>query len=228
MSADRACSSLNSESEQIYAADSVICSNDANGASKRYGVEWSNYYLLNDWLLLDADFAWMHARYANRNHNGQFGDDIPSSVPKVASIGITARHLGPWTLDAKLRYRGEEPLSQDGSLTGPSAFVTNLRAERHLSPSTTLSFDVLNLFDRRYYDIAYEQDYRVNPTSRVVPEGITVHPGKLSELRVTLRLSLQRAMETFSPRHLFLINFASLSAWASGWLLIRSRLETCA
>lgn len=182
--------SLNSESELIYSADSAIGSTDPNGASKRYGVEWSNHYALNDWLLLDLDLAWTHARYANKNDNGEVGDFIPNSVPKVATFGFTARNLGPWTFDAKLRYIGKYPLSQDGTLVGPSAFVTNLRLQRKQGSSASLSLDVLNLFDRKYYDTAYEQDYRVTPTSPIVPAGITVHPGEPREYRLTLRMRL--------------------------------------
>lgn len=59
-----------------------------------------------------------------------------------------------------------------------------------LTKSVTLSLDVLNLFDRRYDDIAYEQDYRISPTAPEVPDGITVHPGEPREFRLTLKLSL--------------------------------------
>jgi hypothetical protein len=180
--------SLNSESELIYDADSVIGSTDPNGASKRYGVEWSNHYVLNNWLLFDADLAWTHARYANDNDNGQLGADIPNAVPKVASVGLTAHDVGPWSADIKLRYIGKYPLSQDGTLAGPSAVVTNFRVQRKLTPWATLSVDGLNIFNRQYYDIAYEQDYRVTPTSPTVPDGITVHPGEPREFRLTLKL----------------------------------------
>ena len=180
--------SLDSESELIYDADSAIGSTDPNGASKRYGIEWNNHYVLNDKLLFDADLAWTHARYAHENDNGELGDQIPNAVPKVASIGFTAHDLGPWSGDIKLRYIGRYPLSQDGSLVGPSAVVTNVRVQRELSDWAALSLDGLNIFNRKYDDIAYEQDYRVAPTSPIVPNGITVHPGEPREVRVTLRM----------------------------------------
>ena len=52
------------------------------------------------------------------------------------------------------------------------------------------SRDVLNVFDRKYYDIAYEQDYRLSPTAPIVPAGITGHPGEPRQVRLTLRLKL--------------------------------------
>ncbi len=54
----------------------------------------------------------------------------------------------------------------------------------------SLAFNVLNLFDRKFYDIAYAQDYRVSPGSPVVPSGVTVHPGEPRELRATLAVKL--------------------------------------
>ena len=180
--------SLNSASELLYSADSG--GTNINGASKRYGVEWNNHMRLNDWMLFDADLAWTHARYANQNDNGNVGDQIPNAVGKVASMGLSVHDLDKWSGDIKLRYIGQYPLSQDGTLRAPAAITTNVRVQRELNSWAALSVDVLNLFDRRYYDIAYEQDYRITPTSPVVPNGITVHPGEPREVRVTLRLKL--------------------------------------
>jgi outer membrane receptor protein involved in Fe transport len=179
--------SLNSASELLYSADSG--GTEANGASKRYGVEWNNHMTINSWLLFDADLAWTHARYANRNDNGELGDLIPNAVSRVASVGLSA-HDGAWSGDIKFRYIGGYPLTQDGSLKAPSAFVTNLRVQREINDWASVSLDALNLLDRKYYDIAYGQDYQISPTSPLVPNGITVHPGEPREFRVTLRLKL--------------------------------------
>jgi outer membrane receptor for monomeric catechols len=60
--------------------------------------------------------------------------------------------------------------------------------QRELSSWAALSLDVLNLFDRNYYEIAYEQDYRITPTSPVVPNGVTVHPGEPRQFRLSMNL----------------------------------------
>jgi outer membrane receptor protein involved in Fe transport len=182
--------SLNSDSEIIYDADSANGSTTPNGASERVGVEWNNHMRINRWLYADADFAWTRAHYATMNDNGQLGDDIPNAVGKVASFGIAMQHYGPWSAELNTRYIGSYPLSQDGTLVGPSAIVTNLRVQRDITPNVTLSLDVLNLFDRQYYDISYEQDYQITPASPVVPNGITVHPGEGREARLTLRVRI--------------------------------------
>jgi len=181
---------LNSESELVFDADSAVGSTTPNGASRRYGVEWSNHYVLNDWLLADVDLAYTHARFANENDNGELGNHIPNAVPKVGSIGLTVHDVDDWSGDIKLRYIGRYPLSQDNTLVGSSAIVTNMRIGRTLTPSVSLSLDVLNLFDRKYYDIEYQQDYRASLASASVPSGVTVHPGEPRELRLTLDIKL--------------------------------------
>ncbi len=178
--------SLNAASELLYAADSG--GTQINGASRRYGIEWNNHMVISDWLLFDADLAWTHARYANENDNGDIGDQIPNAVSKVASVGLSVHDVGAWSAAVKLRYIGRYPLAQDGILRAPSAITTNLRVQRTLTSWASLSLDMLNLFDRRFYDIAYQQDYQVSPTSTVVPDGVTVHPGEPRQVRVTLNL----------------------------------------
>lgn len=45
--------------------------------------------------------------------------------------------------------------------------------------------EVLNLFNRKYFDITYAQDYQVAPASPIA--GITVHPGEPLQLRVSMK-----------------------------------------
>jgi outer membrane receptor protein involved in Fe transport len=176
--------SLNSDSELVYTADSG--STSPNGASTRYGLEWDNHMIANRWLALDVNLAWTHAGYATMNDNGTQGDLIPNATDKVALLSATM-HQGAWSGGVETRYIGDYPLTQDGSLMAPSAAVTNLRVQREFSKDFSVQLDVLNLFNRQYYDIAYAQDYRVTTTSPVVPSGITVHPGEPLQLRVTAK-----------------------------------------
>ena len=180
---------LQSNSEIIYSADSGIGSTTPNGASKRVGVEWNNHYNPRSWLLIDANLAWTRARYETMNDNGQLGDMIPNAVNKVGLLSVTARNIGPWSGSLQTRYIGSYPLTQDGSQMAPDALVTNLKVQRALDKDTDVALDILNLFNRHYYDIAYNQDYQTtayNPATLNL-NGITVHPGEPREYRVTLK-----------------------------------------
>ena len=185
---------LDSDSELVYSADSAIGSTEANGASKRHGFEWNNHLVLNRWLLVDADMAWTHARYADANANGETGNDIPNAVSRVGLFGLTLHELGPWSAGLVTRFIGAYPLSQDGALAAPAAVVSNLLVKRAITPRCSVQLDVLNLFDRKFYDIAYEQDYQVRNSAGVlqpaVPNGVTVHPGEPREFRLSLDFRL--------------------------------------
>lgn len=180
---------LDSDSELVYSADADIGSTSPNGASHRYGLEWNNSWVAEPWLLFDANMAWTHARYARMNDNGALGDAIPNAVSKVFSWAATARQ-GSWSAGLNWRYIGPYPLTQDGSQTAPSALVTNFRLRNQITPAVGWSLEVLNLFNRAYYDIAYNQDYQSSPSlSTLNPNGITVHPGEPRQLRLSLNIS---------------------------------------
>lgn len=176
--------SLDSDSEIVYSADAG--GTLPKGASRRYGVEWNNHWAANRLLQIDADFAWTHARYAVMNDNGNTGNLIPNAVSRVALLRAAIQDFWPWSAGVETRYIGAYPLAQDGSLTAPSAIVTHLRVRRDISLGTTISFDALNLFNRQYYDIAYQQAYQASPASPPVASGMTAHPGEPRQLRITL------------------------------------------
>ena len=178
---------LDSDSELVYVADEG--GTEANGATKRQGIELNNHLVLNRWLLVDADMAWTHARYADAN--GSQGNLIGNAVSRVGLFGVTLHALGPWSAGLVTRYIGSYPLSQDGSLKAQSSFVANLQVKRDLTPRMSVQVDVLNLFDRKFYDIEYEQDYRVVALRDApVTDGVTVHPGEPRALRVSLNVKL--------------------------------------
>jgi len=185
---------LHSNSEITYAADSVIGSTEPNGATTRVGLEWNNHYNLNRWLLLDANMAWTKARFDQYQTNAavtsynQTGQMVPNAVAKVGLFNATIRGLEGWTVSLQTRYIGTYPLTYDGALAAPDALVTNMKIQKALYKNTDISLDVLNLFNRHYYDVSYNQDYQptLNPATLNL-NGVSVHPGEPREYRLTLK-----------------------------------------
>ena len=175
---------LDSNSELIYSADFDLGNTQANGASKRWGVEWNNHMVARPWLLFDADLAWTQAHYVGDNANGLPGNNIPNAVNKVAVLGVTVQNLGAWSASSELRYIGSCPLTQDNRMRQPASAVTNVRVQRDFG-GFAIAADVLNLFNREYDDIAYEQEYALKGQAPV--DGMTVHPGEPRELRISVR-----------------------------------------
>ena len=155
---------LAAASELLFVGDAGTT--EASRPSRRYGVEWTNLYVLADWLAIDADLAWSHARF--RDHDPLVGDYIPGAVSTTANIGITLDHLGPWFGSLRLRYFGPRPLIEDNTVRSASSALTNLRVGYRLAPRTQLALDVYNLFDRKVSDIDYYYASRLRSEAEAV------------------------------------------------------------
>jgi len=170
---------LDFDSELVYVGDAGAT--EASAASRRRGVEWNNRYVPAPWFLLDADFAWTHARFAN-------GDRIPNAVDKVASLAATLRELGPWSASLQWRYLGSGALVEDNSVRSKSSLTSNLRVGRKFGDKVEATLDVFNLFDRPVDDIQYF--YESQPPGRPAAADVHVHPAEPRTLRLSLRVAL--------------------------------------
>ncbi|MFN6996757.1 MAG: TonB-dependent receptor [Aquincola tertiaricarbonis] len=169
---------LDFDSELVYIGDAGAT--EASSGSRRRGIEFNNRWTPVRWFLLDADFAWTHARFDN-------GDRIPNAVDKVASVAATLRELGPWSASIQWRYLGSGALVEDNSQRSKSSLTTNLRLGWQLQPRTELTLDVFNLFDRKVDDIQYYYESQL-PGEATATAGRHVHPAEPRSVRVTLNM----------------------------------------
>jgi len=170
---------LDFDSELVYVGDAGAT--EPNLPSRRHGIEWNNRYVPLRGLLVDADLAWTHARFADGVSR------IPNAVDKVASIAVTARDLGPWLASVQWRYLGSGALVEDNSVRSPSSTTTNLRVSRKLGAKAELTLDVFNLLDRQVNDIEYFYASRL-PSEAAPVADRHVHPAEPRTLRLTLRM----------------------------------------
>jgi len=173
---------LDIASELLFVGDAG--STEASRPSRRYGVEWTNFYTPADWLAFDADLAWSHARFRDDAPEGRF---IPGAVTTTANLGLTVDHLGPWFGALRLRYFGPRPLSEDNSVRAPGVALTNLRLGYRLDAGTRVMVDIFNLFDRRANDIEYWYESQL-PTESAPASDRHVHPAEPRSLRLTLSI----------------------------------------
>lgn len=171
---------LDAASELLFVGDAGTT--EPSRPSRRYGVEWTNFYTPNDWLAFDADLSWSHARFKD---TAPEGDYIPGAVTTTANFGMTVDHIGPWFGAIRLRYFGPRPLIEDNSVKSQASALTNMRVGYRFDKSTNISLDVYNLFDRKVNDIEYWYDSQLaNATSPVFDRH--VHPTEPRIFRVTL------------------------------------------
>src|SRR4029079_14699985 len=96
-----------------------------------------------DWLTLDADYAWSHARFTEFD---PAGDPIPNAVHTVLSMGLTADHPSGWFGGARLRYFGSAPLIEDNSVRSDSTLIVNADVGYRFANGISASITGLNLF----------------------------------------------------------------------------------
>jgi len=173
---------LDFDSELVYVGDAGAT--EANRPSKRHGVEWNNRYVPTPWLLIDADLAWTHARFADFD---AAGNRIPNAVDKVGSLAVTVRELGPWSASLQWRYLGSGSLIEDNSVRSRSSLTTNLRLSRKLWDKAELTVDVFNLMDRKLNDIEYFYESQLPGEAAAVADR-HVHPAEPRTVRVTLKM----------------------------------------
>lgn len=173
---------LHSDSELVFLGDAGTT--EPTGQSERYGVEWTNYYKPNDWLTLDADFAFTSAHYQDVPHSES---DIPNSVGQVIGAGVVALLPYDFFATARVRYFGHVPLNETGTAYMGDTTLVNLGAGYQYQ-KLKFEVDVFNLFDSKANDIAYYYESRY-PQNAAAEEGIMIHPVMPRQVRATVTLN---------------------------------------
>ena len=139
-------------SELVFIGDEGVT--EPKGASRRHGIEWSNYITPADGWIIDADIAWSQARFKEANvDNG--GRRVPNAIPLTASLGLAADSGGAWFGGLRLRYLGAYALEETGEQKSAAFWMASLKAGYRITPKLQITLDVLNLFDKKANDIEY-------------------------------------------------------------------------
>jgi hydrogenase/urease accessory protein HupE len=178
---------LDIDSELVFVGDAGTT--EASRPSRRYGIEWANYYNLTKNLTLDADFSFSHAEFRNNpidTSTGQpIGREIPGSVESVIAAGISYHADNGLFGSLRLRYFGPRPLMEDNSFRSGETILLNAQVGYRINKTWTVSAEVLNLLDRRDHDIDYAYESRVSPTATPQTE-IHFHPVEPIQVRFAL------------------------------------------
>jgi len=166
-------------SELIFVGDAS--STEPSGRSERHGVEWSNYYQVNDSLTLDADLSFSKARYVGVprevNH-------ITNSVGRVISAGAVVQLPFHTFTSLRLRHFGDIPLNDTGSLTAGNTTLVNWGLG-YQHKDLKFELDLFNLLGSKSNDTAYAYTSRLPGEAAEGVDGILKHPVEPRMLRLT-------------------------------------------
>ena len=173
---------LDIDSELLFVGDAG--ETEPSRASRRRGIEWNNHYIAAPGILVDFDLAMSRARYADRD---PAGDDIPGSLNRVVSLGLTLEGRGRWYGGFELRHFGPRPLIEDGSVRSASTTLAYARAGYRITPRTRLTLDLFNLFDRKASDIDYYYASRLPGEAADGVDDVHFHPVEPRSMRLSLQ-----------------------------------------
>jgi hypothetical protein len=171
---------LDFDSELTYAGDAGTT--EAGPPSRRYGVEFSNYYKPLKWLSIDLDLAYARARSRGDLPERSY---IPGAIEGTGQLAVTVDDGGPYSGSLKLRFFGPRPLIEDNSVRSKQSLTLNGRLGWKIKKGLTLELEAFNLTNRR--DSAIDYYYASQLKGEAAPvEDIHFHPIESRSLRATL------------------------------------------
>ncbi len=169
---------LDIDSELLFVGDAGAT--EVSRPSRRYGVEWANFYNITPGLTLDADLSWSHAEF--RDDEPGIGRHIPGSIESVIAAGISYRADCGFFSSLRLRYFGPRPLTENNSVRSSETILLNAQIGYRFNDTWAFTADLFNLLDRRDQDITYFYESRVSP-GQAASEQVHFHPVEPIQVR---------------------------------------------
>jgi hypothetical protein len=155
---------------------------DPSGATRRYGVEFANFYHLTPAIALDGDVSFTHARYRQETNGGVY---VANSIGTVLTGGATVNAGGGFFGSLRARYFGPQPIIETGAVDEPSSLTFNGRIGWR-GRDWEVAVDLLNILNRQNDDIAYYYTSRLPGEPAAGVSGVQIHPAEPRTLRFSV------------------------------------------
>jgi hypothetical protein len=171
-------------SELLFVGDAGTT--EAGRPSRRYGVEWTNYWRLKPWLTTDLDLSFSRARFTD---DDPIGGSIPGALDRVIAGGVTFEPRRGVFGSLRVRHFGPRPLIEDASVNSRATTLWNAEVGYQLSASAQIVVEGFNLFDARVPDIDYFYRSRLQGEPAEGVADVHTHPALPRSARVGLRFT---------------------------------------
>jgi hypothetical protein len=178
---------LDFDSELIYVGDSG--STEEGPATRRLGVEITNYIYPHPWVNLDLDVSFSRARFRDVPADEAF---VPGALNRVVSAGIGVNPpagvaAGPFG-SVRLRHFGPRALLEDNSVKSSQTSLVNGEIGYKVSERVRIAAEGFNLLNAKVSDIDYFFESQLRDEPEPV-EDIHFHAAIPRSVRVALRVS---------------------------------------
>ncbi len=169
---------LESDSELVYVGDAGNI--EAGDASRRYGIEWSNYWRPQSWLYIDTEVTVTESEFIGS------GEEIENAVPVSFSSGISIGEGTGAFASLRSRYFSPRPLNGDGSIESDDAFQLNARVGYRTENDWEFAIEALNLLDAKDNDVEYYYASRLRGEPAAGIEDVHLHPYEPFQIRFSV------------------------------------------
>lgn len=171
---------LFSEEELVYVGDAGIV--EPSGKSRRYGLDFGFRYQLTDWLYLDSDITWTHARSIEEISGNDF---IPLAPDFTYTGGISVIDFDGFSGGLQMRYLDKRPANEDNSIEARGYFISDLNVNYRWK-QFTLGLTIENLFDSEWNEAQFATTSQLQNETVPVSE-LHFTPGTPFYARMNLR-----------------------------------------
>ena len=172
---------LGIDSELLFVGDAGTT--EAGRPSRRFGLEWTNYWRPRPWITADVDVAFSRARFRDAD---PAGNNIPGAIDRVASGGLTVESKHPLFGSVRVRHFGPRPLIEDASVKSDATTLWNGEVGYRFSSKVSLVVEAFNLFDAEVADVDYFYTSRLQGEPAGGVDDIHTHPTLPRSARVRL------------------------------------------
>ncbi|WP_299594674.1 TonB-dependent receptor [uncultured Microbulbifer sp.] len=175
---------LDLDSELLFVGDAG--NTEASRPSERRGAELGVYWFASERISAELEVSYTDAQFADRD---AAGNEVPGSIPLVASAALNYQGDRGWFASVHLRHFGAYPLIEDRSVQSEGSSLVNVRMGRDFDNSWRLQLDLLNALDSGDHDVDYFYASRLPGEGAEGVEDIHYHIFEPRTLRASLRYS---------------------------------------
>ena len=152
------------EQEFVYVGDEGVV--EPSGETMRKGVDLSARYQVLDWLYFNYDVNYTFARSLNTPEEESF---IPLAPEATMVSGLNAKFKSGFYGGLNLRYMGDRPANEDGSIIAQGYSVVDMNLGYNVK-RVDLSFAVQNLFNTAWNETQFATTTRLQNEPEAIEE----------------------------------------------------------
>ncbi len=154
---------LQLQQEFVYVGDAGVV--EPSGKSRRYGVDFTFRYQLKNWLFINGDINYAHARSIEDPEGSNL---IPLAPSLTSTAGITF-NKDNFNGGLQFRYLKDRPANEDNSIVAEGYYITDLNAN-YTMKRITLGLVIENLFNQDWKETQFATESRLQLEQNPVEE----------------------------------------------------------